>query len=143
MNLPWNMGRFYGRFIDPELFATQSLWRDPIQLLRQMGELPEISWVKIEKPEKPVYWLPDTIEDLPNTGPTAFDLPIDDEGLPLLFLSVVLNGEADPLPSNLVSFVINAEVGDVEPIEGVLGSSFWWLNSTKDHPNLAYLYTTE
>ena len=143
MDFPWSRERSYGRFIDPQPFSSDSPWRNPIRLLQNLGEFPQFAWTKIEKQEKPVYWLPDSIEELEQFTPSVLGLPITDEGLALLYLSVVLNGQADPLPSDIVSSIIRAEVGEIEPFRGILGSSFWWLKSTKDHPNLAYLYTTE
>ena len=116
---------------------------EPIDLLQQIGEIPDFSWINIEQISKPVSWLPDSIEALSHYGPSVFDLPIKDDGLVLLYLSLILRGDPDPLPATIVSGIINAEVGEVEPFSGVLGGSFWWLNSIKEHPNLAYLYAIE
>ena len=140
---PWGTEQENFRFVDPEIFASQSLWMNPLVLLQQLGELPDFSWVPVEPVGKPVSWLPDSIERMPQYGPSIYDLPIEDDGLVLLYLSLILRGDPDPLPSTIVSGIINAEVGEVEPFRGVLRSSFWWLNTIKEHPNLAYLYTTE
>ena len=133
----------YGRFIDPDIFLLLGRYGGIRLAYYGVGELPEFSGVQLEHHDKPVSWLPNGIESVRNAGPSIFDLPLSDDGLALQFLMIVFNGEADPLPSNIVSALISSEVGDIEPFRGVLSSSFWWLNSTKAHPNLAYLYTTE
>ncbi len=133
------------RIVDPELFSSRSPWRDPMGILRGMGLLPELEsgWKTLYPLESPVSWLPSSFEGRSPSGPDIRSIPVNADKIEWIYLSAILKGEGDPLPSALVSSMIRDELDLAEPYFAALDTSIWWLNPTKEHPNLAHIYTME
>jgi YD repeat-containing protein len=99
--------------LDPEPWAPQARWGEPLAILTAFGELASVDagdWLAVDPLASAVYWLPPSMEGgQPPLGPAAGWLPMAEDPITEALLRAILPGGTPPAPGIVLDAVLDEE----------------------------------
>ena len=117
---------------NPEPWLPQSPWRNPLELLVQLGSIEpalEGNWTRLEDDTPPTGWLPSSAASRPPPlCPPADAIPLEAGTLG----SALVRAATSPIhpvdTSLLLDAILQADFSDLEDTQGLFGAEWtWWL----------------
>ncbi|MFT5682647.1 MAG: YD repeat-containing protein [Myxococcota bacterium] len=115
--------------LDPEPWAPQNSWGEPLVILSLLGELAPVdvgAWMAVDPAPGAVYWLPPSLEGgQPPLGPDGSDLPLTEDPITEALIRALLPGGTLPEPSLVLEAILDEER---EPLGIPPGVSLSWFS---------------
>jgi YD repeat-containing protein len=115
--LPWSPRTVQGDpraiSLDPEPWAPQNGWGEPLTILSALGELAPVDpgeWMDGNPEPAAVYWLPPSLDGgSPPLGPDAGDLPLSADPITEALIRALLPGGTAPTPQLVLDAILDEE----------------------------------
>ena len=133
------------RFNIPKSLKSQSVWRDPIRLLDELGllSLNDDRWLNLDSKEALVSYIDSEVEPIMTMAPGLNSVPIPLDDITSLFIRPAIRGEKDLSPSDIVSSLLRREFELGNDFDKAFLDLIWWLNGRNQYPGLALLFSME
>ena len=120
--------------LDPELWAPDSPWHDPVALLFALGAIPSFegedeAWSPGKAPDPAVGWLAASLDDArPPLGPAPWDLPLALDPMSQRWLAAAMGEGREPDLNLLAASLLDEDLA-VRPLPGLRlpGLEPWFL----------------